>query len=393
MRSARYILLIAAVIGVVLAPSCANRTVKKSDKAWAVANRIRLTTEDEPWKLMEAVYAFGPRTVAVDPITQKRTQAIAFLASGAIRGMVKTDAYGAYFVDSVGDKKVELHRNNFLADMVSAGVDPAKAFVNDQKADSQISEFFRRATVKLDTDMLAQDDLITGPEGNELGWTLIALAHADMLMMAWVNENGYEIAVEDLLYIALKRPVNWGSYEGLIEQLGIAVALREYRRDLLIEDMARFEAMKKKSPKIKKPRPDLQGVDLKGMWVEVDTHVKNVIEILKKNQNEDGSFSASWYKSKEPPESAEELVTYTGHVLDFLDAALPDENLNDPWVKKTVAALSDTVMRNRYQLYDKTWELTHAAHALRNYGKRVEQAGRPLEGIAELEAETDSCCD
>jgi len=285
-----------------------------------------------------------------------------------------------------------LHRNQFIADVISARADPDSIFVTDAGNSVLISDFVARAMRKIDPgELTATDRLRTGPDGNELGWTLIAFSRAKLELADWVNEKRERIYFTDLLRIALDRPVNWGSYEGLIEQLGIAVSLHEYKKDRLADALAEHDALLKKNPKTAGPRPTIDTVELHGIWSEAQSHVDDVVALLKKNQNPDGSFSRSWHRGRKKPADFEEMLLYTGHALDFLAVALKDDQLAAPWVTKTLSALSKSISRNRYQLRDKIWAAAHAAHALMEYRNRLLAAGKPPEAVWARDPNSKCC--
>jgi hypothetical protein len=382
---------IMALLCAALATSCGNRLAKRAAEAWMTTYRISLTTDDEPWKMFEGIYAFGSNYIIADSITQKRTQVVSYIGSGAIEWLIKEDADGPYFAAGKGDVPGELHRNQFLADLISAKVDPLAAFATESGETDQISDFTFRAMRRIDPDELtASNDLKTGPDGNELGWTLIAFSQAKLSLSSWKNQNGKQVGFTDLLEIALNRPVNWGSYEGTIEQLGIAVALNEYKKDRLAEAFYEYDVAVKKNPKTAGLPPTMDSIALTGIWAKAQKHVDGVVAILKKNQNPDGTFSRYWFEKKQKSADFEEVLLYTGQALDFLAVALNDNQLKDEWVVKIVNSLSRIIARNRYQLQDKIWASTHAGHALFHYRDRLLNVGHPIKTYQGKDP--DSCC-
>lgn len=363
----------------VFTTSCSDRLAKKAAKGWMAAQRPFVTTDDEPWKMFEGIYAFGANFLMVDSVTQERTQALSYIAAGSISGLIKKDAVGPYFAGRVGKSTGEPHRNQFLADLISARVDSNTDFVTDTGDTAQILEFTNRAMQKVDPDTLAASNtLITGLDGNELGWTLIAFSRAQLVLSSWTNEKGRQVYFTDLLQVALDRPIEWGSDEGLNEQIGIAVALYEYKKNRLSEALAAYDAFKKKNVGAAGEKPAIDTIELRGIWKEAQDHVDKVIAILKKNQNFDGTFSKSWHTAKKPSRDLGELLLFTGQALDFLAVALNDNQLKEDWMRKTVTGLSGAIIKNKYRLQDKNWALTRAAHALMFYRFRIMNTGNPF---------------
>ncbi|MFA6449003.1 MAG: hypothetical protein WCX65_06040 [bacterium] len=390
MNSYRWGIFLILLTGVVFSTSCGNRMTKKINNAWMAADRVTVTTDADPWKLVEGIYGYGDRYVVVDAVTQKRQQALSVISSGVFPDLIKFDNRGPYFEGKAGGKEAEQHRNQFLADLIVAQIDNETTFVLQNGDTAGLGQFTQRAMEKIDlADFAPSVPLATGPQGNELGWTLIAFSKANLVTSKWATETGKIVSFEDLLEAALARPVDWGSYEGLIEQLGIAVSVNEYKRFKLAEAFAEYESAKKKDRRFKGEAPAMESVALLGVWEKAQKHVDQVVEMLKKNQNSNGSFSKFWYEKTQKPENAGELILYSGHALDLLDEALPDSRLEEPWVRLSVDELANSILDNRYKLEDKFWAAAHAAHALKAYQFRIKNKGKPMAFMAVQKP----CCD
>jgi hypothetical protein len=393
MKRYKIIAILIVLAALVLYMSGRNRLPKKIKYACSVVSRFSVTTDNHPWKIVESVYGLGDSYLIVDEVTQKRRQAVAYIASGAVSGLVKKDKYGAYFAAKAGGKEGEFHRNEFLADFLAAGTDVLTSFVTESGDTPNLNDFTRRAMITTEPSAFSPNDaLITGPDGNELGWTLMAFSKANQLTSAWVNINGNNVTIEDLLRVSLSRPVNWGSYSGLIEQLGIAAALREYKIYKLNEEITSYDAEKKKGKRDLGPSPALDSVVVSGIWHHARKHVDAVAKILKKNQNSDGSFSKRWFEKKEKVVKEEERILYTGHALDFLAVALDDKQIREDWVRRAANAAADAIIYNRYDLDGKNWAVAHAVHALRTYSDRLGNIGK-LPPELRQESESKPCCD
>ncbi len=394
MKKTKILYMLFVISGIALIASSCGGPVRRADKAWGAAARMLVTTKDDPWKYAEAIYAFGPRFPVVDYVTQKRTQALMLLASGQTPGLIAQDSDGPYFTDKTTDGRiVQEHRDQVVADLMTAQIDPFTGFVTPDGDDVEIKRFLLRSMAKIDLDKLKSGDkVIPGANGNELGWTLIAFSLASLTISEWNNEKEDLVKFDDLMKIALGRPVEWGSYSGLMEQRGIAVALSEYKRYRFAEQTALYEASKKKKNGKRMSKPSKDKIELKGVWKEAQKHVDGVIALMKKNQAEDGSFSDKWYSKKSVPKDVEQQVLYTGMALDYLMAALDEDGLNEPWVAKTVKILSRRVVKNRFFLYEKPWALTHAAHALQQYSVRVRHADQTPDWALN-DQKKSGCCD
>jgi len=380
--------------------SCSrHEIIDQIDDTIALAYRVPVTTDDEPWKMVEGVYGFGSLFSIKDAVTQEHHRAVMYLDGIKMPGLIKEDRYGPYFTAETRTGRAVMHRNHFTGAMVYAGVDAYTSFTSDDGGYNTLNDFLRRSAMMLDIEELSESsEVITGPDGNELGWTLLMIAGSNLVTAEWMNHKGRAVKTDQIVELALSRPIEWGSYNGLMEQFGIAAALRSYRMYRLREELAAYEAETKKEEPGAMPRPDLYSVELEGIWIETESHVEEVVELMKQNQRKLGGFDAGWAGGGEGEREADasEIALYTGHALDFLAVALPDDSLEDPWVLSAVDRLATVVRDNRFQLYDDVWALAHAAHALKAYKQRLENKGKPIEFEKPFDdsiPESHSCCD
>jgi len=87
-------------------------------------------------------------------------------------------------------------------------------------------------------------------------------------------------------------------------------------------------------------------------------------------QNLDGSFSYDYFFQKSASENFQERLETTGHTLEFLMMALPDERLNEEWVRKAVALMANDIIENQDQQVDYS-ALYHAIDGLVIYRNRM----------------------
>ena len=109
---------------------------------------------------------------------------------------------------------------------------------------------------------------------------------------------------------------------------------------------------------------------LTGTWKTADEKIQQAIQLARKYQNPDGSFSTAYLASRRTSVDLSENLGTTGHVLEFLVLAMSDKQLDQPWVKRAVARLvkifelTKTVDLECGKLY-------HAAHGLALYRDRL----------------------
>ncbi len=393
-----------AALAVVLAlssvalSSCGDRLVKGNNKAWMALFNTPLSTQDEPWKLVEGIRAFGPRFSVPDSITAEREQAIALVAGGIAKGLkVEKDPMGAYFAAADGFPAPEEHRDQFIARLTGAPTDLTFSFIAKVGEPVQLDLFVRRAMTYIDPySMSASDELVTGQYGNELGWTLAAFSHSNLHKTIWRNYKNRDMGMETLLSVAISRPVNWGSYEGLIEQAGIATALRTYMVNRLDEEKSLSEAERKKDESKKSgPAPDMRGLELKGTWDGARKHVNGVLETMRQNQNPDGTFSATWHSGKQRADNETDAILYTALALDFMGWAMYDDELRDEMPRKAAKALIKSVEKLTPEILSENYfAAASAGRALRQYNDRlIALGGKAARYNPEAAPDDSACCD
>ncbi len=113
------------------------------------------------------------------------------------------------------------------------------------------------------------------------------------------------------------------------------------------------------------------GRPLRGVWLEADQKIRQYVEYARSMQNADGSFSSNFYKG--PGYSADMNTRFntTGHTMEFLSVGLPDNRLNEPWVRKAVDVLSKELIVHRRASVD-CGPLYHSLNALKIYRDRVQ---------------------
>jgi len=89
------------------------------------------------------------------------------------------------------------------------------------------------------------------------------------------------------------------------------------------------------------------GGALQGIWQQADERIRRHIELAHSLQNQDGTFSSKFYQATGHSNDRNERFSTTGGTMAFLSIALPDERLNEPWVRKAVNVLSAELIANR----------------------------------------------
>ena len=177
----------------------------------------------------------------------------------------------------------------------------------------------------------------------EFSWTLIALVSLHDTTHTWVARDGETYSTEFLLQLELDQDLETSVCGGTHRLIGIAMALRKRRQE---------------------------GRPITGVWREAEVLVSAAIEAAKQNQNADGSFSAAYLHRPGWTRDLGEVLGTTGHVLEFLAIAAPDDTLKEPWVERSVRRLCDVSIQCR-SVDLECGSLYHALHGLAEYRRRV----------------------
>ena len=113
-----------------------------------------------------------------------------------------------------------------------------------------------------------------------------------------------------------------------------------------------------------------RGGTLSGGWAEAEARVAEHVDIARRFQTPDGGFSVHFFER--PGTSADLFARLgaTGHVFEFLVAALDDERLAEPWVTRAAERLV-TLLERSADVDVECGALYHAAHGLLLYRQRV----------------------
>lgn len=194
-------------------------------------------------------------------------------------------------------------------------------------------------------------------EGQELTFKLIGLLHYLPLDAEWENESGEKWSLTKLVETELHQPINGASCGGSHRLMALAMAAKR------IKDV----------PK-----------ENKDTWKRADKFVKEYQEYTLHLFNQDGSFSTDWFATRQTRHDPQLAIQTTGHVVEWLVTTLPEDELQEAKLRKSIYFLCRLMLNNP----DKTWSIgprAHAIRALRIYKRRV--LDRKQEKLAEKKTE------
>nr|WP_233215791.1 GTPase-activating protein [Rhodopirellula bahusiensis] len=271
------------------------------------------------WGMMHAVMVFGPDTRLIARGRDYST--IAWMAGNNVcRGQRLMEVEGGKIKarEGVG---LQGHQAQWLAVLAMAGVpSDYPLYVDGEK-------FSVADLVKVE----AADCL----EGEELTFSLIGLSHYLDTETTWIGADGERWNFERLIAAELDQPVVGSACGGTHRLMGFAHALRKRR---------------------------LEGQPIEGQWARAEQFLDEFVDYTLRLQNRDGSMSTDWFESRQDNGDMDRKVQTTGHMVEFLLTHLPDEELLEPEVLRSVTFLLNSMLKGR----NNDWSIGPKGHALRS---------------------------
>ncbi len=177
-------------------------------------------------------------------------------------------------------------------------------------------------------------EMLDCKSGAELTFTLIGLSHYIDSDSRWVSGDGQDWDFERLIQEELAQPIVGSACGGTHRLMGFAHALRRRRAE---------------------------GKPTTGQWGRAEQYVNEFIDYTWQLQNRDGSMSTSWFEKPDDNGKIERKIQTTGHMVEFLLTALPDEQLQSPQMLRSMTFLVNTLYEER----GNEWQIGPKGHALR----------------------------
>ncbi|MDG2015368.1 MAG: hypothetical protein P8J33_17815 [Pirellulaceae bacterium] len=280
-----------------------------------------------PWSIMHGLIGYGEETLII--YRGRRYDATEYLCANGIgddRRILYAENGKLRTRMGIG---VQGHEAQLLAMLAQANVPHNRPL----KADGQ--DF----TV---TDLI-QTEMESCRSDSELTFKLLGLSHYLQSDKVWENAAGEEWSLERLVKEELAQPVDDGACGGTHRLMAISYALAQRRAE---------------------------GKPIDGHWYRAEKFISDFQAYAWKFQHREGSFSTGWFKDKQFSGDVEKRLYTTGHILEWLVFSLPEEELNDPRIGRTVDFLLNLMLSTpNYDLA--VGPRGHALHALRMYEEKV----------------------
>ena len=116
-----------------------------------------------------------------------------------------------------------------------------------------------------------------------------------------------------------------------------------------------------------------EGRPLDGEFQRAKQYITSYHRYAYSLQNPDGSFSTDWFARRGNRPDLDRKLQTSGHILEWLVASLPEEELPEPRATKAVDFIATALLNEP----NRPWSigpLGHALHALVMYDERVFQS-------------------
>lgn len=281
-------------------------------------NNPESTSVRSPWAVMHALIAFG-----ADYELQhgdSRVNAIGWMChNGTCRTQRMFTPRGNGFVPNVG-AGVQGHEGQFLSILAQSNV--------------PLDYPIQIGTNQFSVEDLVRYEMATCKERSELTFKLIGLSYYLDSNKQWKANDGRVWSIQKLIQEELAQPVVGSACGGTHRLMGFSFAVRQRA---------------------------MQGQPIDGQFARANQFVKAYIDYTWKLQNPDGSFSTSWYEGRGNEPNDERKVQTTGHMLEWLMYTLPDSEINQPRVQKSI----DFLLSKIYDKKEHNWPIGPRGHATR----------------------------
>ncbi|MCH9723811.1 MAG: hypothetical protein K0U86_02760 [Planctomycetes bacterium] len=305
--------------------------VKKVEQAIEIARGHYLKSEQHsPWEIYHGILAFRKDYELKQE--GKVVNGLKWISSGVYYDkepwFQKTE-FGGRPHPYTKENAFEGHKNQSLAVLAMADV-PLDHQFQTPDGPITVADIVRNAQKEIQ-------------ENEEVTWSLWALVHYLGPDATWLDKKGEEWRMEDLVYMQNQTITNDSACGGTHALFALAYARNTYKNS---------------------------GQRLRGYWLEADQKVQRYIEEARAMQNFDGSFSYDYFFQKSASENFQERLETTGHTLEFLMMALPDNRLNEVWVRRAISLMANDIINNRDEPVDYS-ALYHAIDGLVLYRNRM----------------------
>jgi hypothetical protein len=301
----------------------------------------QLQTTNSFWTVFHGILGLGPNVEIVDPNTQAKTRALTYIFSGDRRlGEIR----GARFVPTADGLDVTIgpthvgqgHQDQFIAEIAQWGV----------PKDTPVVVFGKQYTM-MD---FVKESMAHSRLGQELSWSTVVIASYVGTDATWTNRFGEPLTFEQLLESEWKASVDQAACGGTHRLFGMTWCYFTHKR--------------------------AGGNVDQGVWKNVKEKLDAHVELAKKYQNPDGSFSANYFRGPGTSNNLADRLASSGHIFEWLASHLPDSEIREPWMQDACMSVSMMILDAK-DLPMESGALYHATHGLITYHQRLFKETNP----------------
>ena len=299
---------------------------------FTLANRHLDTKDQAAWQIVHGALAYG-RDFQVYHDGKLVPALDYLLGGGQLRGWtLRKGDHGLEAVLEAGSKTGQGHEDQWLGYLSQCGLSPEDPII-------------------VGGETYTVGDLITQAqwdiyEGMEATWTLMALATYLPPDAEWTAKDGSTWTVERIVDMEADQNLDDSACGGTHRMYGLTVALARH------QDAGHQPSGEPDDP-----------------WTKAKAKIEGAIESARKYQQPDGSFSTNYFARPGTSPDIAARIGASGHMLEFLTVAVPDERIDEPWISRGVVHLLECLERTKdFDL--ECGALYHAVHGLDLYRTR-----------------------
>lgn len=304
---------------------------KLVDEAIEVSHRRMLSTDvHTPWQIAHGILALRWEYTLYQ--NNKRIRAIDWVSTGpSFRGRpwFITTPHGGKGHPFTEPYAFEGHPNQFLAFYAMAGIPIDHEFKTGDKTIT-VADILSNAKAEINTN-------------EEITWTLWAFSRYLPWDTEWVSDRQEEWSMEKLVRVQMQSEPTKSACGGTHGLFATASAVNCYLKDQK---------------------------QLRGTWLEASMRVRQYAEYARSMQNRDGSFSSKYFEGPEYASDVNKRVSTTGHTLEFIMEALPQNRLDEQWVRSAVYRIATDLIEYKSQPLE-PGGMYHAIDSLVIYRERT----------------------
>ena len=304
--------------------------------------RVLTVNHHTPWQILHGTLAF--RDQCMVSYNRKKMTSIEWLSTAnpnvGNEYLFQRTNFGARTHKYSKPYDFEGHPNQFLGILAMCNLPLDHEFKVSDGGTVTIKQLIENAKKDLN------------PE-EEVAWTLWFLSHYLHPNDEWTCRRGRFWNIERLVEEEIQSDVTRSACGGTHGLFALAFARNNY---------------------IRKSKKKL----LTGVWMEAQQKLNRYIAEAKAIQRADGSFPTKYFKNVGSPKNVSERFASSGHMMEWLMMALPDERLKETWVRKGIYYLAQQAIQYRHHKID-CGPFYHAMDALVIYRDRVLHKKSPSE--------------